>query len=145
MLSTKADLLYLLYSTNPGVLSSASDKEKLFAQKLNNNSNLEDSSIFLPAFSSVNDLNWHDFSLTQKMVKKVIMSLGLSKAFDPDRISVVILKNCEHKLSYILAELFNLCLKESFFPDCWKVSIVVPIFKNFGERSTTTTLLVFSL
>ena len=99
------------------MLSSASDKEKLFAQKLNNNSNLEDSGIFLPAFSSVNDLNWHDFSFSLKMVKKVIMSLGLSKASDPDRISVVILKNCEHKLSYILAELFNLCLKESFFPD----------------------------
>ena len=40
------------------------------------------------------------------------------------------------KLSYILAELFNECLKESCFPNCWKVSLVVPIFKNVGERST---------
>ena len=29
-----------------------------------------------------------------------------------------------------------MCLKESCFPDCWKVSLVVPIFKNVGERST---------
>ena len=28
-------------------------------------------------------------------------------------------------------------LKESYFPDCWKVSSVVPVFKNVGERSTT--------
>ena len=49
---------------------------------------------------------------------------------------VVVLKNCEPELSYILAELFNKCLKESCFPDCWKVSLVVPVFKNFGERST---------
>ena len=28
------------------------------------------------------------------------------------------------------------CLKESCFPDCWKVSSVVPVFKNVGERST---------
>ena len=29
-----------------------------------------------------------------------------------------------------------MCLKESYFPDCWKVSSVVPVFKNVGERST---------
>ena len=29
-----------------------------------------------------------------------------------------------------------MCLKESSFPDCWKVSSVVPVFKNVGERST---------
>ena len=27
-------------------------------------------------------------------------------------------------------------LKESRFPDCWKVSSVVPVFKNVGKRST---------
>ena len=33
-------------------------------------------------------------------------------------------------------EVFNKCLKESCFPDCWKVSSVVPVFKNVWERST---------
>ena len=70
------------------------------------------------------------------MVKKVITNLDLSKASGPDCIPVVVLKNCEQELSYILAELFNKCLKESCFPDCWKVSSVVPVFKNVGERST---------
>ena len=69
------------------------------------------------------------------MVKKIIMNLRLSKVSGPDCIPVVVLKNCESKLSYILAELFK-CLKESCFPDCWKVSLVVPVFKNVGERST---------
>ena len=49
---------------------------------------------------------------------------------------MVVLKNCELKLSYILAELFNKCLKESCFPDCWKVSSVVAVFKNDGKMST---------
>ena len=31
-----------------------------------------------------------------------------------------------------MAKLFNNCLKESCFPDCWKVLV----FKNVGERST---------
>ena len=70
------------------------------------------------------------------MVKKVILNLDSSKVSGPDCIPVVVLKNCEPELSYILAELFNMCLKESCFPDCWKVSLVVPVFKNVGERST---------
>ena len=49
----------------------------------------------------------------------------------------MVLKNFKPELSYILAELFNRCLKESCFPDCWKVSSVVPVFKNVGETSTT--------
>ena len=68
------------------------------------------------------------------MVGKVVMNLDLSKASGSDCIPVVVLK--EPELSYILAELFNKCLKESCFPDCWKVSSVVPVFKNVGERST---------
>ena len=70
------------------------------------------------------------------MVKKVITNLDLSKASGPDFIPVVVLKNCEPELSSILAELFNKCLKESCFPVCWKVSLVVLLFKNLGERST---------
>ena len=75
------------------------------------------------------------------MVKKVIKNLDSSlitnsKASGPDCIPVVVLKNCEPELSYILAKLFNMCLKESCFFDCWKVSLVVSVFKNVGERST---------
>ena len=70
------------------------------------------------------------------MVNKVITNLDSSKASGPDCIPVVVLKNCEPELSYILAKRFNKCLKESCFPDCWKVSSVVPVFKNVGESST---------
>ena len=48
---------------------------------------------------------------------------------------MVVLKNCETKLSYIQAELSKKCLEESCFSNCWKVSSVVPVFKNVWERS----------
>ena len=48
-----------------------------------------------------------NISVTSKMVKKVIMSLDLSNASGPDCIPVVVLKNCELKLSYILCDCFN--------------------------------------
>ena len=48
----------------------------------------------------------------------------------------MVLKKCEPELSYILAELFSQCHRESGFPDCWEVLSVVPVFKDVGERST---------
>ena len=90
----------------PEVLSSASDKTKLFAEKFSKNSNLDDSGISLPVFPSRTNLKLH-ISATPKMVKKVIMNLDLSAASGPDCIPVVVLKNWEPELSYMLAELFN--------------------------------------
>ena len=118
------------------VMFSASDKAKLFAENFSLNSNLDDSGVSLPVFPSRTDLKLHNISVTPKMVRKVVMNLDLSKASGPDCIPVVVLKNCEPELSYILAELFNKCVKEYCFPDCWKVSSVVPVFKNVGERCT---------
>ena len=100
------------------MLSSASDKAKLFAQNFSKNSNFDDSCIYLPVFPSRTNLKLHSISVSPKMVKKVILSFNLSKVFGPDCIPVVVLQNCELELSYILAELFSKCLQESCFPDC---------------------------
>ena len=118
------------------VLSSASDKVKFVPENFTKNSNLDDSGISLPVFPSRTNLKLHNISVTSKMVKKVKVNFDLSKASGPDCIPVVVLKNFEPELSYTLAELFNKCLKESCFPNCWKVSSVVSVFKNVGERST---------
>ena len=118
------------------MLSSASDKAKFFAKNVSMNSNLDDSGISLHVFPARTNLKLHNIFVTPKMVRKVVMNFDLSKASGPDCIPVVVLKNCESELSYILAELLSKCLKESCFPECWKVSSVVPVFKNVGERST---------
>ena len=110
--------------------------KQFFAENFSLNSNLDDSGISLPVFLSRTNLKLHDIYLTPKMVRKVVINFDLSKTSGPDCILVVVLKNCEPEFSYILAELFIKCLKESCFPDCWKVSSVVPVFKNLGERST---------
>ena len=55
------------------------------------------------------------------MVIKVITNLDLSDVSVSGCNTVVVLENYENELSYILVELFNKCLKESSFPDCWKV------------------------
>ena len=77
----------------------------------------------MPAFRI--NLKLENISVTSKLVKKVVTNLESSKVSGPDCIAVVILKNCEPELSYTLAELFNMCLKEIFFLDCLRG------FKNY--------------
>ena len=48
---------------------------------------------------------------------------------------MVVVRNYEPKLSYMLAELLNKFWKQSCFPNSWKLSSLVPVFKNVGERS----------
>ena len=74
----------------PEVLSSASDKAKLFAENFSKNSNLDDSGISLPVFPSRTNMKLHNISVTPKMVKKVIINLDLSKSSGPDCIAVVV-------------------------------------------------------
>ena len=116
------------------VLSSASDKSKLFTENFSKNSNLDNPGICLPVFFCRTNLKLHNIFVSPKWVEKVITNLDLSEASCANSIPVVVLKNCESELSYILTELFNMCLKESCFRDSWKFSLVVPVFKNVEER-----------
>ena len=92
-----------------------SDKAIMFAENFPKISNLDDSGISLPVFSSRTNLKRHNISLTLKLVQKVTTSLALLKVSGPDFIPVVILKNCKPELLYMLAELFNMSLMEFFF------------------------------
>ena len=127
------------------MFSSASDKAKMFANNFSKNSNLNVSGISLPVFPSRTNLKLHHISVTPKMVKTVIANIDSSMASGPDCIPVMFLKYCEPEFSYILAEHFNICLKESCFQDCQKISLVVLKFKNVGERSTAKNCHLLSL
>ena len=129
------------------MLSSASDNVNLFGKNLSNNLNLDYSGISLPVFSSRTNLKLHNISITSKMVKKVIRDLDSSKVSGPDCIPVALLENCEPELSYILAELFNTYLKESCFPDCWRIHQCSVYFRMLGKGLLlkTAAVLVFFL
>ena len=60
----------------PELLSSASDKAKLFAGSFSKNSNLHDSGISLPLFPSRTNLKLHNISAAPKMLQKVIKNLS---------------------------------------------------------------------
>ena len=66
--------------------------------------------MFFPVFPSETNLKLYNISVYPKIVEKVITNLYSSKAPGPDIIPVVVLRNFEPKISYIVAELFNMCL-----------------------------------
>ena len=70
------------------MLSSASDKEKLFAGNFSMNSNLDDSSISLPSFHSRTNLKLRNIHVTPKLVKNVVTNLDSSKTSGPNCLSV---------------------------------------------------------
>ena len=61
----------------PEVLSSASDKARLFAENFSLNCNLDNSGISLPVFPSRTNLKLHNISVTPKIVRKAVMNLDL--------------------------------------------------------------------
>ena len=78
----------------------------------------------------------HKITITPKLVKKVKTNLDSAKVSGPECFPAMVLKYFVPELLYILAELFNICLKETCCRDCQKVSSVVAVFNSFGERST---------
>ena len=127
-------LLYLLYSTAWWYFGS--DKTKLLTKNFSKNSTLEDSGIPLPAFPSRSNLKLHNVFVSPKMATKIIMNLDSSKASGPDCIPVVVRKNCDHELSSIPAEIFNMCLKKSFFQIVRMSRRWSLYLRMLGERST---------
>ena len=104
-------------------------------KRFSKNSSLDGFGISLPVFPSRTNLKLHDNNVALKSVKEVIISVNFSEVFDPNCIPVVVLAKCEPELSYIQAEMSDMCLKESCFTDWWKILSVVPVFQNVGEKS----------
>ena len=71
------------------MISSASDKAKLFAENFSKKTFLP-----LPTFPSRTNLKLHINSVIPTMVNKVKKKLNLSNACDPNCIPVVVLENC---------------------------------------------------
>ena len=122
--STKVNLLYFLYSAACRCCLLLLIKQNCLLKTFLRTLILMTWVSLYLFFHSRTNLKLHNLFITPKIVKKVIINLDSSKVSGPDYIPVVVIKNCEPEFSYILAELFNMCLKVSCFPDCWKVTLV---------------------
>jgi hypothetical protein len=72
--------------------------------------------------------------VTEDELSLAIKRLKSKKSSGPDGIPSFIFKGCSEFLIKPLLHLFNLSIKSSIFPDYWKLTKVVPIFKK-GQRN----------
>ena len=114
----KSESAILTFFSSPEELSSASDKATFFAKNFSKNSNLDDSAISFLVFPSRTNSKLHNASIAPKIAKTFIKNLDSSNMSGCDCSTVLVLKNYVPELSFILAKLFNMCLKDSCFPDC---------------------------
>ena len=67
-------------------------------------------------------------------VRFLLSKLCISKATGLDMISARLLRECTDLISHSLCEIFNLSIVTGVFPEEWKCSKVIPLFKQ-GERA----------
>ena len=82
------------------------------------------------------------FLTTLTLVKNVIHNLDLLKASGPDCILVVVLKNCEPQLSYLLDDLFNIRLLNLFFQIVGR-SFLKSLYQRFTTKKLPPCLFSF--
>ncbi len=67
-----------------------------------------------------------------------LSGLNPRKAYGPDGIPPIVLKNCASVLTPCLVKLFRLYLSTSTFPSCWKHAYIQNVPKK-GDRSNPST------
>ena len=122
----------LIASDGSTAVSSIS-KAELFAQTFSKNSTLDDSGHIPPTHPS-SDYTMPVIKILNNDVFYALSGLNPRKAYGPDGIPPIVLKNCASVLTPCLVKLFRLCLSTSIFPSCWKYAYVQPVPKK-GDRS----------
>ena len=80
------------------------------------------------------ELNVTNIQLTKEEIFLALSSLNITKGVGPDQVPASLLKNCAEALSLPLYYIFNKSLNTGAFPDQFKSSFLIPIYKN-GCRS----------
>ena len=112
---------------------SAISKAELFAQTFASNSTLDDSGHDPPTPPPSNSFI-PKIKILHNDVLHTLSGLNTRKAYGPDGIPPIVLKNCASVLTPCLVKLFRLCLSTSTFPSCWKYAYIQPVPKK-GDRS----------
>nr|BAK26811.1 putative reverse transcriptase [Culex quinquefasciatus] len=85
---------------------------------------------YIPEFPNDVSVN----SLSETEVRQALKDLDSSKGPGPDGIAPAFLKNLAEELTFPLHYLFNMSINNGKFPQTWKKSFLVPIFKS-GPKS----------
>lgn len=73
-------------------------------------------------------------SISIDEINKAIIKIKANRAIGPDGVPAYVLKGCSDHLLEPLKALFDLILRTSVYPDRWKISKVIPIYKSGSKQ-----------
>ena len=111
-------------------------KSNVFNEYFSSQCQLDDHDLPIPPFNHLSDNRLHNLDLSEKNIIDHLKILNLSKASGPDGISPRMLKHTALSISQVLAKLFNLYLRTSYFSLSWKQANVIPVFKKGNHNLT---------
>ena len=110
-------------------------KSNIFNTYFVSQTNLDTSSLVLPAANDNDTLDLRQIQVTEQQVLKALNSLDAHKSTGPDEIPAKLLKLTAILIYEPLTKLFNKSLKHGQFPEIRKKAVVTPVFKNQGSPS----------
>ena len=75
-----------------------------------------------------------DYRITQKEIKYCISNLKHGKTVGMDRISAEMIKASTNQLLPVYEKLFNSIFRQGIYPNNWKESFIVPLFKSGSHK-----------
>jgi predicted phage-related endonuclease len=75
-----------------------------------------------------------DSTITYKEIKKAIFDLKKGKSAGPDRILNEVIKYTNPVMINSYMKIFNVILKTGIYPNSWKESFTIPIYKS-GDKN----------
>ena len=66
------------------------------------------------------------------------------KSLQHNDIPTKFIKLCELVLAPILTHLFNICINEASYPDCFKIAQITPIYKSADQTNCNNSLIKYS-
>ena len=115
---------------------SCEEKAEVFNNFFLINATLKDNDIQLPAMSAPsNGDSLSQISASEKDVLDILKTLDVIKATGPDGISPKMLREAATRLAKPLTRLINMSLVCKQFPDSWKLTNVLPLYKKNEKTS----------
>ncbi|KAI5692916.1 hypothetical protein M8J75_000108 [Diaphorina citri] len=77
----------------------------------------------------------YNLTITEDETLKLLLKSKLDSSSGPDGIPPIVLKKCARAIVQPLVILFNRLLVTGTYPQTWKISYIIPIFKGGRDRS----------
>ena len=77
------------------------------------------------------------FNFSENEIYDILKTLNLQKARGPDRLGNTVLTNLADSITSSLKLIYNTITNKATFPTIWKLSQIIPTFKNGNKQSVT--------